>query len=91
MLSWSILVAQAIKLFYLARITPQKLRTMSIEPEFYELPRYYLYGSTVYSQSEISLLKWLEGVNFNIRSQKKQLLGFDNDLRNGLNFACVLH
>jgi hypothetical protein len=64
---------------------------MSIEEEFFEVPRSYLYGSTVYSSSEVSLLKWLEGVNFNIRSQKKQLMNFDKDLRNGLNFAAVLH
>lgn len=91
MLSWSIMFTQIIKLFYLARVNHQKLRSMSIDQEFYDFPRSYLMGSTVYSQSEITLLKWLEGVRFNIQSEKKNLLNFDQDLRSGINFASVLH
>ena len=91
MISWSIMITQIIKLFYLSRITLGKFKGMALDDELAVIPRSYLNNSTIYSPSEIVLLKWIEGVNTMVRKERRPFINFDTELRNGLSYASILH
>lgn len=55
------------------------------------IPKTYLNHSTVYSPSEIVLLKWIEGVNTMVRKERRAFINFSTELRDGLSFASILH
>ena len=91
MMSWSVMITQIIKLFYISRITLYKFKGMALDDELAHIPRTYLNNSTIYSSSEVILLKWIEGVNTMVRKERRQFINFDTELRNGLSYASILH
>lgn len=68
--SWSTLVYQILKIFYLNRVVYQKFKTLSTIPEnLIKLPEGYQENSTVYSSSEVILLRWIEVSHVIIKNQ----------------------
>lgn len=89
--SWSVLFTQILKIFYLNRVTYNKLRRVDfIEDKAKSLPKHQLNKSNLYSPAEIVLLKWAEGASFMVRRDKKQIMQFDKDIKNGIAIACLM-
>lgn len=91
MYTWSILMDQILKIYYLERVTYQKLKKISfIEDKAKTLSKTHLASSNVYSPAEVTLLKWAESSIMMIKREKKQFIHFDSDLKNGMALACLL-
>ena len=90
--SWTTLVYQILKIYYLNRVTYSKFKSLSTVPEaLQKLPEGYNEISTIYSPSEVILLRWIEVSATVIKNSNASLGYFDKDFLNGISYAVLLH
>ena len=90
--SWTVLINQIIKIFYLARVNYQKLKAFkNLSDEMKVITRQQLNDSNIYSPSEVVLLKWVQASTEKIKRENRDMITFSRSLQSGLSLACLLH
>ena len=90
-ISWSILINQILKIYYLARVNLKNFKALKNIPNSHKnIPRGHLYFSNVYSPAEMILLKWSEVSNLAISQSTKRLTNFDSDFKTGWIYSAII-
>ena len=89
--SWTTLVYQILKIFYLSKINIKKYTSLQTIPEIYQkLPEGYMEHSAIYSKEEVVLLRWVEVSQILVRKSNSRITYFDKDFSDGLLYAALL-